>query len=810
MWFGLNRFTWKPSPEEFTASLVVPTPFRAKLNRLPKGVDNVHIDVLLSQKLMDAFRQLVRPMMEYEINERLSLGWKWIVSPTHENIEIFQEAYKSVMEASFSTARMTAQREIVQLAQLSVLKFLFMLVDQEILSFREELQRQRGHGSHRGRAAAHIQECLTAFSREKSQVRQLVAQKTVIYIQRMEITSLRKLRKSLLDQSWPIPPEILFNPLLTFSSLWNEEAVVHHYPLIGTGHGRLNEFSKVNYIITGLFSDYLPDWALSLERDFSDATSSLGPSGFSRLRTDQGDLAGFLEVELLLSRSLQEEEYRYGKVSWLDEPANLDRILRPESLGSNSSTTEETMLPFYRNNKKSIEFPKYLIKKAEEQFESSNLLKKILAIQETPAVFEKLRHEIPVNLIVEYLEGKLSKKQMVIAVENIKDVEGLDTNAVLNCLEAAKSAGRSLMKPDRRRQCIADFIINFLRLRRDLKLAYQAYRVMDQIRLLREEETIALSRRNSSLHEFLVPEEQVNEQGQIRGHAILKADLRGSSRITKELRARCLNPATHFSLNFFGPINSLLERFGAKKVFVEGDAVILSFYEYEGDSRGWLALCLASGLARKILEVVDAQNAQNRKHDLPELELGMGIAWVAEAPAFLYDDGHEIVISPAINRADRLSSCAASLRKTELGGRLPRGVEVVVPVNQGIMQKDSGDNLLRYNVNGIELDPVAFPKLKQELALRKVASVTFPEYSPNSVFYIGSYPDKTGFLQLLVVREATVRQWIGNEVSSSEDTQGRVFYEIITSPHVIERLQAALTTSARAERLIEIILEPEV
>lgn len=231
---------------------------------------------------------------------------------------------------------------------------------------------------------------------------------------------------------------------------------------------------------------------------------------------------------------------------------------------------------------------------------------------------------------------------------------------------------------------------------------------------------------------------------------------------------------------------------------MEGDAVILSLYEYQDAPHDWLALCRAAGLARKILDVVDAQNAQNRKYDLPELELGLGIAWLGEAPAFLHDGDHEIMISSAINRADRLSSCAASLRMTSLGRTLPRGVEVVVPVDQGIMQKDSGDNLLRYNVNGIELDPAAFPKLRQELVLHQV-ELDLPQYGPSSVFHVGRYPDRTGLTRWLIVREAPVRRWVGDEVEG-EDAEGRRFYEVVTCHEVMVKLKEKLVALGHMAR----------
>src|SRR5258708_22584540 len=47
--------------------------------------------------------------------------------------------------------------------------------------------------------------------------------------------------------------------------------------------------------------------------------------------------------------------------------------------------------------------------------------------------------------------------------------------------------------------------------------------------------------------------------------------------MTQDLLARGLSPASHFSLNLHEPVKKLLDRYAAKKVFIEGDAIILPF-----------------------------------------------------------------------------------------------------------------------------------------------------------------------------------------------------------------------------------------
>ncbi|MES9937228.1 MAG: hypothetical protein ABW153_12350, partial [Sedimenticola sp.] len=322
-----------------------------------------------------------------------------------------------------------------------------------------------------------------------------------------------------------------------------------------------------------------------------------------------------------------------------------------------------------------------------------------------------------------------------------------------------------------------------LRLRHDLKLAYLGHKAMADIRLLYSPQDIELSRSNGTLHEFVLREEQQPEKHRIRNHVILKADLRGSTRITAQLLEKGLNPASHFSLNFFDPINKLLTVYGANKVFVEGDAVILSVFEYEDTPYQWLCVSHACGLAVNILKVVDRQNIENRKYGLPELELGLGIAFSDQEPAFLYDEEREIMISSssAINRADQLSSCSAAVRKSDYGKRLGRGVEVYSPADPGGQDKEASDRLVRYNVNGIELDVPAFYKLKSELVLKQVQ---FELNGTEARFLAARYPDLDGKMHWLVVREAPIRKWNGEEPGAQEE-HGRSYYQVVSDPDTL-------------------------
>src|SRR5262249_38615100 len=138
-------------------------------------------------------------------------------------------------------------------------------------------------------------------------------------------------------------------------------------------------------------------------------------------------------------------------------------------------------------------------------------------------------------------------------------------------------------------------------------------------------------------------------------------DVRDSTRLTRSLVERGLNPASYFSLNFYDPVNKLLSKYGATKVFLEGDAIILALLEREGEPG--LAVGKACVLARERIELARGYNQLLTKGGLPPLELGIGISYQNSAPLYLKDGEQRIMISDALNESDRLSSCNKRVRK---------------------------------------------------------------------------------------------------------------------------------------------------
>jgi hypothetical protein len=360
--------------------------------------------------------------------------------------------------------------------------------------------------------------------------------------------------------------------------------------------------------------------------------------------------------------------------------------------------------------------------------------------------------------------GRLSANNLYAAVGRVASCRGSDR---------AKVAGR--------------FLRDFLRYHRDVRRLEALNSALDSINLIGNAKLRELSKVNGTLYEFLLPEEQKPAEERALGHVIIKADIRDSSRLTRSLMDSGLNPASYFSLNFYDPVNKLLPKYGASKVFIEGDAVILALHEKEGEPG--LAVSRACVLAREMVEIVRGYNELVTKTGLPPLELGVGIAYQEAAPLYLMDGEKRIMISEALNESDRLSSCNKRARKA----MEPLGSPFHVYAFQTVSDADAGeaaeDFVMAFNLGGIRLSSAAFQKLRQEISLEPI-TLQLPELWGSESFQLfrGLVTVDNDIFRKIVLRESRVAQVDPRNFTLQKWTE-KSYYEVCSDPAIYEQLE---------------------
>jgi hypothetical protein len=393
-------------------------------------------------------------------------------------------------------------------------------------------------------------------------------------------------------------------------------------------------------------------------------------------------------------------------------------------------------------------------------------------------------------------------------------------NALISREEAArveKIIGESRLHPDRlfaavgrvgscrgseRNRFAARLLQDLFCYHRDLRGLEALTAGFDRINLVSDERVRKLSTLNGMLHEFLPPEDQRPAEDRVLHHVILKADVRDSSRLTRSMMEKGMNPASYFSLNFYDPVNKLLAKYGATKVFLEGDAIIVALLEREGEAM--LGVGRTCVLAWEIVNLLREYNELLQRSGLPQMEVGLGIAYQDSAPLYLVDGEHRIMISDAINDSDRLSSCSKNVRKKLAPDA---GVFQVYSVLVG----GSGENVsaeggaeemrLNYNVGGICLSEAAFHKLEQEISLSVWApnsrqpGFSGPWVDEQSEFFIGTVPIANGIFRKIAIRKNRIAQVDVRDLSILHWTD-RYYYEVCANPAVYSLLPGEKSASA--------------
>src|ERR1035441_2104422 len=364
-------------------------------------------------------------------------------------------------------------------------------------------------------------------------------------------------------------------------------------------------------------------------------------------------------------------------------------------------------------------------------------------------------------------EGRLSPNSLYAAVAKVASCRGA---------ERAKVAAR--------------FLGDFFHYHRDLRRLEILNAALDSVNLVGNERLQELSRVNGTLYEFLLPEEQgETDSEKVLRHVVLKADVRDSTRLTRTMMEKGLNPASYFNLNFYDPVNKLLEKYGAQKVFLEGDAIILAILEREGEPG--LAVSRMCVLAREIIEIVRGYNGLMQRSGMPQLELGVGITLQESAPLYLMDGEHQIMISEALNESDRLSSCNKRARKV----MEPQAGPFHVYAFQAAELDENGnpeDVILSYNMGGIRMNETAFRKLQQNITLealkvRLPASLASSDKGEYRLFS-ATVPVDRDIFRKIVVRESRIPRIDPADFSVTGWTE-RSYYEICTDPAIYAALE---------------------
>jgi hypothetical protein len=424
-----------------------------------------------------------------------------------------------------------------------------------------------------------------------------------------------------------------------------------------------------------------------------------------------------------------------------------------------------------------------------ELLERENVMASVIASYEAVPLLAQYSPPINPQQLKNALISREERKRVETLLEEHGKLSPAGLHAAVKKVEGCRPAERGKLA--------ARFFTDLTRYHRDLRRMETVIAAMENVNVLATERFRELSAVNNTLYEFLLGEEQKPTEEKIIHHVVLKADIRESTTLTRTLLENGLNPASYFSLNFYDPINKLLPKYEAKKVFIEGDALILALFENDGEPA--LGVAQTCVLAKEIIQVVTAYNQRSLEAGLPSLELGIGISYQDSAPMYLMDGNKKIMISKALNESDRLSSCSKGVR------RLLEDRELLFNVFsfKTVEDEDTGGNpdefLLRYNIGGIHINEAAFRKLRSEISLQAFDVQVPMIWDKTAVrVYAGMVPLSQGSFHQIVIREGRIAHVDARDFSLKRITDS-YYYEVCTHPKIYQAIESVmnLATTAR-------------
>lgn len=759
-----------PKADEVKSGFDRPKFRRLRLERFPRGADGFHIDVTLNPMLEEAAATFARAL----VRERVNRLWKRPETPFSDGIvEGFDRIVVDQHALVVKKSRESHGIERVQLFQLAVAKVLLQAVDDELDSLREELDDTRFDPvTQSGGRSLKLHEMSVSLARHASTIRFEAARKLIAELMRLERGEMKNIRKAVLGVSWPIADQMLANPILQLDGVGSVRDFSRVYPILLFD---MPSMCAVNRFLLELFQPWLPE-----NVEHADASQPLDRSVVA-VRRDRGMANGFIETEGRVRCLVGPRELSDVSGNWLDLPDNAVALL-----GGCDAVWPRSDRWHHRSTES---LQRKLNKQLTNMLANANLATPVYAAYELSAIYPSLGVADAETPVFEYLKGELNRRDLVRRLASLDGIS--DASSVARHVDALRRKYRrkaSAGKP----QVLARFVGDFLRLRRDLKLAWRFMVGADALRLLHDEQEKALSRANNTLQTFSSPTEPVDTRGSVVGHVSIHVDVRGVNRLVSTLRERNLNPAAHFSRHYYDPITTLAHRFGALKVLVQSDALLFAIDEHAAHGSASPSVARACCFASALLDLVDLMNSTNDRLGLSPLEIGIGISYVDQPPAYLFDEGQRVMISPASSRARHMALCYVPLRKV---CRSPsgRGLCVAMPV-QGEDGDRMGESLVRYNVNGIELDAASFAQLHVEISLHK-ARIRRKGGDIAETLWVGHCTEIDGESHWLVIREQPVKLWMGRRLLDT-DTEGRRFYEVVTERKLVDAISAQLSHRA--------------
>jgi len=795
------------------------------MGSLAIGVDNIHHDVYLSPRFLQIARDYLFEVFRQNTSATYLPGIDLRTSKGPDNAT-FRKTLTELLHSSLTQAKYHKNIEMDLLFRLAVLKYLTQELGNQFANLileGKEWIRQRGENFDRTQQAHVIKARLAELQTARRRILRIVGQQVALILSDVEENVISKARRALFGEDFAPFYELLKNKLIFLDGGKDDRFFLEHYVLLGNYSRDPDRFENMD----AMFQEFLRGAGVIVAQDPAQNEAIQAHQALLELANGmRTEIAGLEEQRENLRKRLDRADGFLNKFRSSGAPADLKASLNDVELRLKHQQFKlEEIAPQIDASKQKVDF---FHKDHENRLgsylnepENARLLFDSSAGPEADSsvrarafsqLFERLeQQEILYHVLASYEIREIVSeycppvhlqqlRKALVSKDELKRVQDVlkQVPAKRLSLKPIEDLSRKIRRYSREEMNapVLRFATDFFRLRRDLRDAEHLTTCMERINLITTEQTRELSRMNNRLYECVMQDEAKPQQDQVVSHVIIKADVRGSMKMTQDLLSRGLSPASHFSLNLHEPVKKLLDRFNAKKVFIEGDAIILAIFETEANIAYTRAVAKACILSRQILTVCNSYNDRAVSSDLPPLELGIGAAFQGSAPTYWTDGDSRIMISKALNLSDRLSGCGKLAKRMLAGQKTLFSVYQFLTAMEGASSEELDEFLVRYNRNGIELNEEGFQKLGEEISLDSVETkLELPWGKENVILHYGEVPMGDS-VELLVLRKGLARHLHPDGTIGGPSEHS--YYEVCTSLALYDLVAALIRTQAAA------------
>ena len=796
------------------------------MGTLSIGVDNIHHDVFLSPKFVQVARDYLFDLIRQNASNSFLSGVEFRSNKPADS-SAFRKTLTNVLQSSLTRAKYQKNIEIDLLFRLALLKFVTGELQNQfanVILDGKEYIRKRGDHFERSQQAHVIKAKLSEMQSARRDVVRTIGQVVAQILIDVEENVISKARRALFGEEFAPYYDMLKNRVIFLDGGKDDFYFLENYVLLGNYARDPDRFEAMD----ALFQQFLEEAGVSIpqEQESSGAADAY-KAIFTEAEQLRGEIASLEEQAESLRKRLERGEGLFNKFLNSEDPAKTRAAMATTEKRLKAAQQRlDELAPQVDRARQQVDFVQkdyqgrlgdYLNEpeNAKKLFDASGgdesertararLLAQLTDVLEQRELIPHIVASYEIRPVAATFCPPVHLQQLrkaLVYKEEFKRVEELlkQVSAKRLSMKPLEDLARRVRRysADDVKSMVLRFVSDFFRLRRDLRDAEHISACMERVNLITAEKVRELSRLNNRLYECLLKEESRPEHDQVVSHVIIKADVRGSTKMTQDLLARGLSPASHFSLNLHEPVKKLLDRYTAKKVFIEGDAIVLAIFETESSQSYARAVAKACSLSRQILVVCNSYNDGAMSAKLPALEIGIGVAFQGSAPTYWTDGESKIMISKALNVSDRLSGCGKLAKRLLSKQKTDFAVFQFLTALEGASAEELDEFLVRYNMNGIELNEDGFLKLREEISLNSVTTkLEMPWGKENVTLYFGEVPmgESTEFI---VVREGLARQILPDgKIGVPTDHK---FYEVCTAPNLYDLVAALKRSQAVAE-----------